>query len=306
VEEQLLRLQRAAGNEAVAGLISESSVLQRAPVAAPARGKVTQPDELFLLAVRQEAEGRLEVLTHAIVAGANSFRNDADKMVDTYIKEVPKQISGFGPVCEALIAAGEVIFPEAGLAHDIYLTAKTVKEMMKPGLDVIDKANEAVYPRSVEEAKIHLKQIAMDAAEEVENRAPRALKGGLETVRDSVRAYLHSQPQPLQHNEAFYRAMCDAIGVKDVDPDDARMKVWRQVMPAFQKELMRTKAGLHFFHELDSDGERLLFLIEQVEKGNDPDALLDHIGADREYWDRYLAIYRARGKEAAIAAILKI
>jgi hypothetical protein len=305
MEEQILRLQRAAGNEAVAGLIGESSVLQRATAAAhPA--VATQPDELFLVAVKEEAHIRLEVLTHAIVAGTRNFRDDADKMVDAYIKEMPKEIHGFGAYFEAVMAAGEILLPEVGLAHEIWLTAKTVKEMMKPGMEYVDKYNEAFYPRSVEEAKQHLKQVAVDAAEEVENLAPRALKEGLETVRASVKAYLRSRPRPLLHDEAVYHAVLDAIGVKEVDPDDARMKVWGQIMPAFQKELMRTKAGLHFFHELDSDAARLNFLIEQLEKGNDPDALLAHIGGDQQYWDRYLAIYRARGKEAAFAAILKL
>src|ERR1700737_3552667 len=78
-EEQVLSLQRTAGNEAVAGLIRESSVMQRAPVAAagprpsptPAArppGTMTQPDELFLVAVKQEAHIRLDVLTHSLVA----------------------------------------------------------------------------------------------------------------------------------------------------------------------------------------------------------------------------------------------
>ena len=75
-------------------------------------------------------------------------------------------------------------------------------------------------------------------------------------------------------------------------------------MPAFRKELMRVASGLHFFHELDNDFERLEFLIEQIEKGENADALLDYIGADRKYWDRYLAVYRADGKDAAMTALM--
>jgi hypothetical protein len=309
LEDHILHLQRTAGNEAVAGLIAESAVLQRAPVAAApapaaAVGTVNLTDEVFLMGVKQEAHIRLDVLTHAYIAGARDFRDDADKMVDEYIKEKPKQISGLGAVFEALMAAGEILVPEAGLAHEIYLTAKTVVEEMKPGRELIEKANEAVAVKSVEEAKSHLKQVAIDAAEEVEHRAPRALDLGLGTVGDSVKIYLAGQAQPPQHSEAVYRTVCDAIGIKHMDPDDARMTVWRQVMPAFRKELMRVASGLHFFHELDNDFERLEFLIEQIEKGENADALLDYIGADRKYWDRYLAVYRADGKDAAMTALM--
>src|SRR5438876_2311441 len=145
MEDHILHLQRTAGNEAVAGLIAESAVLQRAPVAvapapAAAVGTVNLTDEVFLMGVKQEAHIRLDVLTHAYIAGARDFRDDADKMVDEYIKEKPKQISGLGAVFEALMAAGEVLAPEAGLAHDLSLTAPSGVEAMKARTAQLEKA----------------------------------------------------------------------------------------------------------------------------------------------------------------------
>ena len=62
-------------------------------------------------------------------------------------------------------------------------------------------------------------------------------------------------------------------------------------------------AQIHFFHEMDNDLERLNFLMDEAEKGNDPDDLLLVIGADRSYWDPFLTVFRSEGRSAALVAL---
>ncbi len=62
-------------------------------------------------------------------------------------------------------------------------------------------------------------------------------------------------------------------------------------------------AQIHFFHELDNDMDRLNFLMDEAEKGNDPDALLSLIGADQAYWDTFLTVFRSDGRPAALLAL---
>lgn len=254
------------------------------------------------------AHERLNVVTQAMVIGTKYFRNDAEKMVDEYIKEPPKRIEPLGALFEAAFAAAEVLFPiETTAGALIYKTAKLVKETLKPGLEFMEKAKETIEPRSVEEAKSHLKGVAIKLEEEEAIKAPKAMKEGLATVRESVEAYLavHPQlPRQLQNDEDLYKMICDAIGISDFDPEGASLQVSNKLRPPFSAALMRAKSSLHFFNELDNDVERLEFLIEQEEKGNDPDKLLDYIGGDRKYWDRFLKIYRTRGKEAAINELM--
>jgi hypothetical protein len=54
---------------------------------------------------------------------------------------------------------------------------------------------------------------------------------------------------------------------------------------------------------MDNDVERLNFLMDEDEKGNDPDALLSLIGGDRSYWDPFLTVFRSEGRDAALVAL---
>ena len=69
--------------------------------------------------------------------------------------------------------------------------------------------------------------------------------------------------------------------------------------------MLVASARIHFFQELDTDFERLNFLMDEAEKGNDPDVLLDLIDGDRTYWDPFLAVYHSEGKSAAQVALEK-
>jgi hypothetical protein len=81
------------------------------------------------------------------------------------------------------------------------------------------------------------------------------------------------------------------------------MEVWNEVFPPFKKKVLVAAAQIHFFHEMDNDLERLNFLMDEAEKGNDPDDLLSLIGADRSYWDPFLTIFRSEGRSAALVAL---
>jgi hypothetical protein len=76
-----------------------------------------------------------------------------------------------------------------------------------------------------------------------------------------------------------------------------KMEVWNKVFPPFKEKVLVAAAEIHFFHEMDDDFERLKFLMDQCEKGNDPDALLELIGASRSYWDPFL---RSSGTRAGL------
>ncbi len=81
------------------------------------------------------------------------------------------------------------------------------------------------------------------------------------------------------------------------------MEVWNKVFPPFKEQVLVAAAQIHFFHEMDDDFERLNFLMDEAENGNDPDGLLDLIGGKRDYWDQFLTVYRSQGRSAAILAL---
>ena len=247
---------------------------------------------------------RLQVLTFAVQTGVRNFQRDSDGMIDEYIKEPPpKPITGLGAIVDALGAACAILIPEATLAAEIFETAKTVYETLKPAVELKEKLDEQVVARSVEDAKAHLKSVARELADEADNKAPLALDQALGTVNRSLDAYITAHPQPLQDSDEFYGALSDGIGIRHMDPTSSAATIYNAIFPPFKKELLRATASLHFFHEMDNDIERLDFLIGEAEKGNDPDALLVYIGADKAYWDRFLTVYRSSGRDAAVQTL---
>jgi hypothetical protein len=255
---------------------------------------------------RETVKGRLIVLTFAAQTGVRNFQRDADTMIDEYIKEPPrKPITGLGAIIEGLAAAGSILIPEATLAADIFETAKAVYEMYKPAAELQDKFREQVVARSVEEAKTKLKGLASELADAADNTAPMVLDQAFGTINTSLDAYITAHPHPLQDTDEYYGALSDVIGIKHWDPTDSAATVYNSMFPKFKFALMTATSTLHFFHELSNDFERLNFLMDEAERGNDPDALLVLIGADKPYWDRFLTVYRASGRDAAVAALMQ-
>jgi hypothetical protein len=123
-------------------------------------------------------------------------------------------------------------------------------------------------------------------------------------VGAALDSYIKQNPQPLKpDDDEFYRSLCNAIGIKQPDKDLIPLEVRNATWPPFEKAMLVVAAQIHFFHELDDDVERLNFLMDEAEKGNDPDALLSLIGADQPYWDTFLRVFRSEGRPAALLAL---
>jgi hypothetical protein len=104
-------------------------------------------------------------------------------------------------------------------------------------------------------------------------------------------------------DDAFYGSLCDQLGIHEPNIDLIANEACIKAMVPFKEHVLVAAAQIHFFHGMDSDVERLEFLIEQAQQGNDPDALLALIGGDRAYWDKFLTVYRSDGKSAAMMAL---
>jgi flagellar hook-length control protein FliK len=197
-----------------------------------------------------------------------------------------------------------VLVPEVGLAAEILETVKVSYETLKPAAELVKKANEQLVVTSVEQATDYLQELTKMYAEDVADNALQLKKNMVDAVEPALDSYVKENPQVFDPvNAALFKALCDGIGIKEPDPEEIKMEVWRKVFPPFKEQVLVVAAQIHFFRELDDDFERLDFLMEEAEKGNDPDALLSLIGGDRVYWDEFLKVYRSRGKEAAKTAL---
>jgi len=240
------------------------------------------------------ARDRLQTRYDAVIQGAQWFRDDADTLVKEAIKKLPEHLSGFGAIVEAVMAACTLLVPEVGIAAEIAEAAKTAYETVKPAAELVEKANQEVVANSVEEATNYLQELTKTYAENVADKALPIKQAAENAVGAALDSYIKQNPQPLNP---------DAIGIKEPDLNAIKMEVWNDVFPPFKKKVLTVAAQIHFFQEMDNDPERLNFLMDEAEKGNDPDDLLSLIGADQSYWDPFLTVFRSDGRSAALLAL---
>jgi len=250
------------------------------------------------------ARDRLQTRYDAVIQGAQWFRDDADTLVKEAIKKLPEHLSGFGAIVEAVMAACTLLVPEVGIAAEIAEAAKTAYETVKPAAELVEKANQEVVANSVEEATNYLQELTKTYAEDVADKALPIKQAAENAVGAALDSYIKQNPQPLNPgDDEFYKNLCDAIGIKEPDLNAIKMEVWNDVFPPFKKKVLTVAAQIHFFQEMDNDPERLNFLMDEAEKGNDPDDLLSLIGADQSYWDPFLTVFRSDGRSAALLAL---
>jgi hypothetical protein len=250
------------------------------------------------------ARDRLQTRYDAVIQGAQWFRDDADTLVKEAIKKPPEHLSGFGAIVEAVMAACTLLVPEVGIAAEIAEAAKTAFETVKPAAELVEKANQEVVANSVEEATNYLQELTKTYAEDVADKALPIKQAAENAVGAALDSYIKQNPQPLNPgDDEFYKNLCDAIGIKEPDLNAIKMEVWNDVFPPFKKKVLTVAAQIHFFQEMDNDPERLNFLMDEAEKGNDPDDLLSLIGADQSYWDPFLTVFRSDGRSAALLAL---
>jgi hypothetical protein len=250
------------------------------------------------------ARDRLQTRYDAVVQGAQWFRDDADTLVKAAIKKPPGHLSGFAALAESVMAVCTLVVPEIGLAAEIVEAAKSAYETIKPAQELLEKAHEQVVANSVEAATDYLQELTKKYAEDVADKALPVKQAAENAVGTALDAYIQQNPQPLKPgDDSFYRVLCDGIGIIEPDLSAIKMEVWNKVFPPFKEKVLVAAAQIHFFHEMDDDFERLNFLMDQCEKGNDPDAFLGLIGGDRSYWDPFLRVFRDQGRSAAILAM---
>ena len=250
------------------------------------------------------ARDRLQTRYDAVIQGAQWFRDDADTLVKEAIKKPPEHLSGFGAIVEAVMAACTLLVPEVGIAAEIAEAAKTAYETVKPAAELVEKANQEVVANSVEEATNYLQELTKTYAEDVADKALPIKQAAENAVGAALDSYIKQNPQPLNPgDDEFYKNLCDAIGIKEPDLNAIKMEVWNEVFPPFKKKVLTAAAQIHFFHEMNNDLDRLNFLMDEAEKGNDPDDLLSLIGADQSYWDPFLTVFRSDGRNAAVLAL---
>jgi hypothetical protein len=252
-----------------------------------------------------EAVRRLDVKANAVTAGAHNFERDAAGMIDTQVKIPPRKPTVFGALAEALLTAGAIFVPEATAAAEILEAAKTFYEVVKPSVELVEEMRKEVEADRVDDLREKLREKMRSLADDMENSAVSAQQLAGKHVSDCLDRFIDANPRPLGHDERFYGALCDGIGITEQDAVDIRMSIYHSLMGPFKHDLSVVTASIHFFKDFDTDSERLKFLVEEVEPHTDVHEFLQLIGADVDFWMRWIGIYHKTGDVAFETILLK-
>lgn len=256
---------------------------------------------------RQLAYDHLNERFQAATTATAGFVADAHQLVDNTITKPPGHISPWGAILDIVSAACDVIIPEEALvAQLVYKGMKSAWEEIKTTEEVAEQYHQQVEADSVDAARQYLGHAADSLAEMITRSASRMIERSKEGVDPALEEYVRANPQVFRRGDSeYYDTLCRAIGVERPDQDLLATQMINATMDQFRRKVEEVAATLHFFHGMDTDRERLDFLMDIAEQGTDPDAFIRLIGADQAYWDQFLSAYRSGGRDAAHAALIE-
>lgn len=253
--------------------------------------------------VARVASARVNRRYEAIVEGTGQFEKRAGTLVAEKIKKPPKKLPLFGFIVEQVLVIGKLVVPEAGLAAEIFELAEAAHSSLNADAELVKEANTERIEHTVEKATKALTEFAEHLGEDARKKAAAIQKNVDEHLGDALDKYINNNPRPLDEHDTFYHEFCDSLGLLDPDYDAIVRTTIESVWPQFEAKVNETADSIHFFTEMEDDVARLDYLIDMIEHGHDVEGFLADVGADKNYWDKWLAEYRAQGKESALDAI---
>jgi hypothetical protein len=248
------------------------------------------------------ASTRLETRYDGVKNGIDGFRDQADTLVKEVFTSPPGRLGIAGALFDIAMTAVTFCIPEEALmAAMIAEAVKSIRETTKTTFEVYEEQHKEFVANSIEEAVKYCTELTKDTAEKTAAAALRTKAAAIEKLNPVLDEYITAHPMHLQATDHDYKALSEALGIKDEATQYIEDELVNKVFPPFKVQVLTITAQRHFFHDLDPQ-ERFPFLIQEVaEKGTDPLAFLTLIGADRTDYDPYLEIYRNEGAASALA-----
>jgi len=238
-----------------------------------------------------EAGRRLLILRQDItdtVASFNSMAHDATEDLKG------KSESDLGlSIFKALVDVVIVAIPGA---EEAKLAVEVGKEALKGFIDVFSdgmhKAEADSAAGRLDEAKSELRRIASNLSDAARDSAKAAQESAEPLLGQSVQGILSLHPEwvhiePTQENYGF---IADQTGIVDARAMDPSVQIMAGLMQQFQHEMNRVAADL-YFHDMDSDTDRLMHLLEKIEPTTPVADYLRVVNADVPWWERRVRLY---------------
>jgi hypothetical protein len=244
-----------------------------------------------------EARGRLVMVRQDIDKAVNDFNSRAHDATED-LKGKSESDMGtalFTVLLDVAIAA----IPGAAEAEVAYKLAEEVgKEAFKGFADKwaegVSKASQESAQGRLDDAKSELRRIATNLANAASESAQAAEEGAAPLLGHSATQVLAAHPgwEYVDATQDNYGLISDHMGFVDPRVSGIALTIAQRLDNQFQHEMTRVSADL-YFHDMDSDAERLMHLLDKIEPTTNVGDYLRVVNADVPWWERRVALYHA-------------
>jgi hypothetical protein len=170
------------------------------------------------------------------------------------------------------------------------------KEALKGFIDTfaeqVKQGEERSAQGRLDDAKSELRRIASDLADTAAAAAQSAEESAVPKLGQAAGSLLDANPDwaHLDPTQDMYGFLADRMGFVDPRVSMLDFKVMQGLDHQFTVEMTRVEADLQF-HDMDSDTDRLMHLLEKVEPTSSVGDYLRVVKADVPYWERRVQLY---------------
>jgi hypothetical protein len=244
-----------------------------------------------------EARGRLVMIRQDIDKSVNDFNSRAH---DATEELKGKSESDMGSTLfKVLVDVAIAAIPGAEEAAIAYKIAEEVgKEAFKGFVDTwvegVDRSSAQSAQERVDDAKKELRRIATNLVYAAAESAQAAEEGAEPLLGHSAAQVLAAHPEweRVDATQENYGLISDHMGFLDPRVTMIDYHITMKLDAQFQHELNRVSADL-YFHDMDSDTERLLHLLDTIEPTTNVGDYLRAVNADVAWWERRVELYHA-------------
>jgi hypothetical protein len=262
------------------------------PAAASAAAPADHRQALIDGAVN-EARGRIIMVRQDIDKTVQDFNSRAH---DATEELKGKSEDGMGlALFKVLIAVAIAAIPGGA---EVELAMEAGKEALKGFVDTftegVKKGEEQSAQGRLDDAKGELRRISTNLAWSASEGAQAGEQSAIGLLGHAAESFFaaHSDWAHIEPTQDNYGLIADHMGFVDPRQSMLELKIMKGLDDEFHHEMTRVQADL-YFHDMGSDQERLMHLLEKIEPTTNVGDYLRVVKGDVPYWERRVQLFHA-------------
>jgi hypothetical protein len=261
--------------------------------AQPAQAAPADHRQALIDGAVNEARGRIIMVRQDIDKTVNDFNSRAHDATEDL---KGKSEDGMGlELFKVLVAVAIAAIPggaEVEIAMEVGKEA--LKGFVETFADEVKKGEAQSAQGRLDDAKSELRRIATNLAYTASEAAQAGEQTAIGLLGHAAESFLaaHADWAVLDPTQDNYGLIADHMGFVDPRVSMLELKIMTGLDDQFRHEMTRVQADL-YFHDMGSDQERLMHLLEKIEPTTNVGEYLRTVNADVPYWEKRVQLYHA-------------